>query len=151
MPVITVETPIAAPPDRCFDLARDATVHAQSLAHTGERVVSRTGSGLLALGDTVTWEAKHFGVRQRLTARITRFEPPQRFTDEMVRGAFKGFTHTHEFVPMADGTLMIDTFDYAAPLGILGRLAERLFLTRYMRRLLAERGQHLKRLAEAEG
>ena len=36
---------------------------------------------------------------------------------------------------------MIDMFDYAAPLGPLGRLAEALFLDRYMRRLLVERQQ----------
>jgi ligand-binding SRPBCC domain-containing protein len=102
----------------------------------------------MGLGDTVTWEATHFGVRQRLTARLTRFERPRLFEDEMVRGAFRSFTHTHEFRPAGAGTVMVDTFRYTAPLGVLGLLADRLFLERYMRRLLTERAAFLKRAAE---
>jgi ligand-binding SRPBCC domain-containing protein len=150
MPVVRLEMYIAAPPERCFDLARDTTIHQQSLGHTGERLVAGPAHRLLTLGDTVTWEGRHFGVRQRLTARITRFEPPHRFTDEQVRGAFRRFIHTHEFIPEAGGTRMIDTFDYTAPLGPLGKLADALFLARYMRRLLHRRNLHLKQLAEAE-
>jgi ligand-binding SRPBCC domain-containing protein len=67
----------------------------------------------------------------------------------MVRGAFRSFTHTHEFRAADGGTLMIDTFRYASPLGPLGRLADFLFLERYMRRLLTERAAFLKRAAEA--
>jgi hypothetical protein len=44
---------------------------------------------------------------------------------------------------------MKDVFDYAAPLGLLGRFADRLFLERYMRRLLEERNQVLKQQAES--
>jgi hypothetical protein len=43
-------------------------------------------SGVMKLGDTVTWEAKHFGIKQHLTSKITAYERPYRFTDEMVQG-----------------------------------------------------------------
>jgi len=148
VPVIRIETLIHAPPDRCFDLARDVEAHVGSTARTHERAVAGVTSGLLGPGDEVTWEAVHLGVRQRLTARITRFDRPNAFEDEMVRGAFRSFTHRHEFRPVDGGTLMIDTFRYASPLGILGALADRLFLERYMRRLLTERNAYLKRVAE---
>ena len=148
MPVIRLETLIHAPPERCFDLARDVGAHTESTARTRERAVGGVTSGLLGPGDEVTWEAIHFGVRQRLTARVTRFEPPHLFEDEMVRGAFRSFTHRHEFRPADGGTLMVDTFRYASPLGVLGVLADKLFLERYMRRFLAERAAHLKRAAE---
>jgi ligand-binding SRPBCC domain-containing protein len=149
MPTIRVETRIEAPVERCFDLARDVEVHRRSLARTGERAVGGVTTGLLGPGDTVTWEGRHFGVRQRLTARIAAFERPHRFVDEQVSGAFKGFTHVHEFLPLPGGTLMVDTFRYTSPLGWFGVLADRLFLERYMRRFLAERAAHLKRAAEA--
>jgi ligand-binding SRPBCC domain-containing protein len=148
MPVITIETVIHAPIERCFDLARDPDLHARSLGHTGERVVSRTGQGLLALGDEVTFEGSHVGVRQRLTARITRFEPPHQFEDRMVRGAFRSFSHLHAFRQTETGTVMTDRFEYRAPLGPLGSLAERLFLSRYLRRLLSARAAFLKQCAE---
>jgi ligand-binding SRPBCC domain-containing protein len=149
MPVIRIETIIPAPVERCFDLARDPDLHARSLGQTGERVVSRTGSGLLGLGDVVTFEAKHLGIRQRLTSEITRFERPYLFEDRMVRGAFRSFRHLHAFQPVEGGTLMTDVFAYRAPLGVLGLLAGRLFLTRYLRRLLTARAAYLKTCAES--
>lgn len=150
MPVIRIETVIRAPIVSCFDLARDPDLHARSVAQTGERVVRRTGTGLLGLGDVVTFEARHFGVRQRLTARITRFEPPRVFEDQMLRGAFRSFTHVHAFEQTESGTRMLDVFEYRAPLGPLGWLAERLFLTWYLRRFLTARADFLKQHAERE-
>ncbi len=44
---------------------------------------------------------------------------------------------------------MIDLFTFRAPLGIFGRVAEVLFLTRYMRGLLLTRNRYLKQVAEA--
>jgi hypothetical protein len=38
---------------------------------------------------------------------------------------------------------MIDRLTYSAPLDVLGRIAERLVLTRHLRRLLEERGAFL--------
>jgi len=43
-----------------------------------------------------------------------------------------------------------DVFDYTSPLGILGRMADRLFLVQYMRRLLEERNAIIKTVAESE-
>jgi ligand-binding SRPBCC domain-containing protein len=150
VPTIRIETPIRAPIERCFDLARDPEIHERSAARTHERVVSRTGSGLLGAGDVVTFEARHFWVRQRLTARITRCERPHVFEDEMVRGAFQSFRHVHAFCEVEDGTLMTDTFAFRSPLGPLGALADRLFLTGYLRRFLMARAAFLKRCAEGE-
>ena len=149
MPVIVLRTRVAAPPSRCFDLARDIDLHQRSTAASRERAVAGVTSGLLGRGDEVTWEATHFGVRQRLTSRITEFDPPNRFVDQMVRGAFARFRHEHQFLSIPDGTDMVDIFDYTSPLGPLGRLADGLFLRRYMMRLLRARNAYLKRVAES--
>jgi len=150
MPRIELSLLVAAPPSRCFDLARSIDAHVQSAAATGERAVGARTSGLLALGDEVTWRARHLGVWQELTSRITVFERPLHFRDTMVRGAFARFDHDHYFEPVNDGTLMRDVFEYRAPLGPLGSVAERLFLTAYMRRFLSARMRELKALAESE-
>ena len=149
MPTIRLETPIHAPPERCFDLSLSVDVHAQSQTRARERPVAGVMSGAMRLGDTVTWEAVHFGVKQHLTSRITVYERPTRFTDEMVAGVFQELHHTHLFVPEPDGTRMIDIFTFRAPLGILGRLAETLFLTRYMTGLLRARNAYVKQAAES--
>jgi ligand-binding SRPBCC domain-containing protein len=147
---IHLETFIAAPVEPCFDLMRDVAVHTQSTPGTDERAVAGKTSGLLDQGDEVTWEAVHLGARRRLTVRVTRCEPPRLFEDEQVRGAFGAFRHRHTFQAVAGGTLMVDDVRYTVPLGPLGRLADRLFLERYLRRFLSRRARALKKLAERE-
>jgi ligand-binding SRPBCC domain-containing protein len=148
MPTIRLETYINAPPERCFDLSLSVDMHAQSQAYVHERPIAGVMAGAMHLGDTVTWEAVHFGIKQHLTSQITKYERPSRFTDEMVAGPFQQMHHIHVFVPQPSGTLMIDVFTFRAPLGVLGRLAETLFLTRYMKELLLTRNRYLKQVAE---
>ncbi|MEM9679071.1 MAG: SRPBCC family protein [Bacteroidota bacterium] len=153
MPTIEIKTIINADIYTCFDLARDIDFHASSMEHTKEKAVAGKTSGLISLGETVTWEAIHFGIKQHLTSKITAFESPYYFVDEMVEGAFKSFKHKHLFQQhyKEDGTnytLMTDIFQYKSPLGILGSLADVLFLKRYMIRLLQKRCEMLKTGAE---
>lgn len=150
MPSIVVETRIRAPLARVFDHARDVGAHVESSAFTGERVVEpgRT-SGLLELGDLLTFEGRHLGVRQRLTVRITAMEPPRRFVDEGVRGALRELRHVHEFFEEGDGaTLMRDVVTWRSPFGILGRAADALFVARHMRWFVTEKQARLKSMAE---
>lgn len=152
IPVARIELSlhVAAPAARCFDLARSVDAHVRSTAATHEQAVAGRTSGLLALGDQVTWSARHLGIRQELTSRITAFERPSYFRDSMVRGVFAHFDHDHFFTPAHGGTLLRDVFDYRAPFGPLGWLAERLFLSAYMERFLLTRLRELKALAESD-
>jgi ligand-binding SRPBCC domain-containing protein len=147
----TITTIIRAPPERCFDLARSIDFHAWSMRHTGERPVGGCTTGLIKQGQTVTWRARHLFVTQHLTSVITDFDRPHTFADEQVAGAFHSFRHVHRFTEQDRGvTLVEDIFTFKAPLGLLGRIAELLFLTRYMTRLLQRHHQHLKHAAESE-
>jgi len=101
------------------------------------------------MNDEVTWEARHLGVRQRLTVRVTEFDRPRHFQDAMTSGAFKRMVHDHEFSDHPQGTLMRDRFEFNSPLGILGRIVDRLFLVFYLRRFIRRRNEVLKRLAES--
>lgn len=148
MPVIRHEIFINAPIDVCFDLARNIEVHTETTSKTKERAVAGVTAGLMENGDTVTWEAIHLGVRQKLTAKIIEMEKPTTFTDIMVKGAFHSFTHKHDFIESGTGTMMKDTFSYKAPFGMLGVLANRLFLEKYMGDFIATRAKELKRIAE---
>ena len=149
MAVVTVTTRIAAPRERCFDLARSIDLHVDSMGHTGERAVAGVTSGLIGMGQEVTWEGRHFGVRQRFTSRITAFRPPAHFQDTMVRGAFAAFVHDHDFEPADGGTLMRDRLAFRSPLGPIGAVIDRLLLRRYLERLLQRRNLVIKRAAEA--
>lgn len=150
MPVINLETKISAPIERVFDLSRSIDLHTKSTSKTNERAIAGRTSGLINLNETVTWRAKHFGVYQTLTSKITQFERPFHFRDSMERGIFKRIDHDHFFEEIAGGTLMRDKFDYAAPLWILGNLADLLFLEKYMTRFLQERNRLITKIAESE-
>ena len=150
MSLIQLSTFIAAPPDRLFDLARSIDLHQESADQTNERAIAGVTKGLIGMGETVTWEARHFWIRQELTVRITAFERPLRFQDVMVSGAFKRMKHDHEFIAQPSGTLMVDRFEFQSPLGIIGRVVDRAFLGAYMRRFLLRRNDVLKKIAESE-
>lgn len=141
---------VRAPIERCFDLARSVEAHVASTGQTGERAVAGVTTGLLELHDEVMWRAKHLGVWQRLTSRITAFDRPRHFRDSMVTGAFARFDHDHFFEMDGEACVMKDVFDYDAPLGPLGRLVERVFLDGYMERFLHKRNELLRLLAESE-
>ena len=152
MPRIELSTLIAAPIGRVFDLSRSIEIHQESQVGRSENAVAGKTSGLIEKGESVTWEAVHFGIRQRLSSRIVSMTIPSHFRDSMIAGAFKRFDHDHFFEENPDGTtLMKDVFDYASPMGWLGRIADALFLERYMTKLLAGRNEVIKRKAEFEG
>lgn len=150
MVIIKMVTTVYAPIERVFDLARSVDAHQASTAESKERAVDGVTTGLVGMGDEVTWEANHFGIRQRLKVRITDFDRPVMFADEMVFGAFKSMKHIHNFVEIEGGTKMSDEFKFEAPFGLVGKLAEWVFLKWYMNRFLKIRNRVLKELAESD-
>jgi ligand-binding SRPBCC domain-containing protein len=150
MPKIELTTLINAPIERVFDLARCIDLHTESMNKYREKAVDGITRGLINLNESVTWEAVHFGVKQQLTSKITKFDRPHHFQDTMVSGAFKSFTHDHFFTEIETGTTMKDVFDYCSPFGFAGHIADALFLQSYVTRMLSERNGLIKRVAESE-
>ncbi len=150
MPIVEIHTSITAPIERVFDLCRSVDAHVASAEATGERPVGGVTSGLLGLGDSVTWSARHFGWRWQLTSRISAFDRPRHFRDSMVAGVFRRFDHDHVFEARGAVTNVRDVFDFTSPCGWLGRLADALVVTRHMRRFLTARMLAVKRIAESD-
>ncbi|MCR4314726.1 MAG: SRPBCC family protein [Planctomycetes bacterium] len=148
MTEIRAITFIEAPVEICFDLARDIDLHLKSTARTREIAVAGRTTGLCELGDEITWEATHFFIRQRLKVKITRFDRPHSFTDEMLEGAFKSMRHTHNFRAIDGGTEMEDIFVYSVPYRIFGAMFDQLILKSYMTRFLKARNVVIKKVAE---
>lgn len=145
---IILRTLIDAPAERCFDLSRSIDLHQRSTARTEERAIAGRTSGLIELGETVTWEAKHLGFRQQLTSKITAYEYPNFFVDEMQKGVFKSMYHLHQFECDGEKTIMTDDFQFKSPLGLLGKVADVVFLKNYLTQFLLERNQMIKQYAE---
>ena len=142
MPSIYLETIINAPAERCFDLIRDVRVHSE----TNGAVKSE---GTFGIGQTVTFESKFFGIRQRLTVEVTEFDRPHLLVDEMTASTFKSFKHIHQFVENDGMTLMKDSVIWTSPLGILGRIVDKLLLEKHLKTLVTRRNVKLKAIAES--
>ena len=136
-------TRTSMPRSELFDLARSIDAHKDSMARSREVAVAGVRSGLISLGEQVTWRAWHFGVPIRMTSRITQMEAPDYFVDEQVKGPFRRFRHVHEFSEDPHGTTMVDRIEFAAPFGLVGRVVERLVLARYLQALIETRNRHL--------
>jgi ligand-binding SRPBCC domain-containing protein len=146
--VIQLETVITAPPQACFDMSRSIDVHMGSMANSGEKAVAGVTSGLIGPSEEVTWEARHFGGRFHMTTRITGYQVSRSFVDEQIDGPFASWWHQHIFEATTGGTLMLDRVRYSVPFGVLDRLADGLFLRRYMTRLLIQRNEYINAALE---
>jgi len=150
MPKIELKTEINSTIEICFDLSRSIDLHKISTAKTNEEAIEGTTSGLINLNETVTWQATHFGIRQKLTSKITAFERPKYFRDEQLKGAFKSIYHEHIFEQIDNKVLMTDIFEFKTPFGILGNIFNKLILTNHLRKLLIDRNIVIKDFAETD-
>jgi ligand-binding SRPBCC domain-containing protein len=133
----------ALPVLELFERSRSIDAHTASMSRSREKAVAGVTSGVISAGEQVTWRAWHFGIPLSMTSRITEMDSPRRFVDEQVKGPFSRFRHVHEFREDSGITVMVDRIEFAAPFGPVGRLAERLFLARYLRNLIDVRNRHL--------
>lgn len=148
MSTIYLDTIIKSDIQTVFDLARDIDLHQKSTFKTGEKAIAGRTSGLIELGETVTWKAKHLGVVQTLTTKIISMKKPHHFTDVMLKGVFKSMKHQHIFRQKGENTIMTDIFEFHSPFGAIGRIFNKLYLKNYMKNFLLERNQLIKETAE---
>ncbi|WP_309103928.1 SRPBCC family protein [Microbacterium sp.] len=144
-----LEQVIAAPRHDVFAAALDPELHVRTMARYGETMVEAPAGGVFTEGSSVKRQARHFGIPFRLRSTVFGIDPPHRFSDRQVRGPFASFLHEHAFEEHARGTLMRDTITFSSPFGPIGRLVDRLFMRRYMQRLIAERNAVLAAETEA--
>ncbi|MFB7843009.1 SRPBCC family protein [Microbacterium sp. NPDC056052] len=145
-----LERTIAAPVERVFALSLDVGVHVDSMAAHDERIADGVRAGRMAEGDTVTWDARHFGIRFRMTSLVFDVDAPHAFSDRQIRGPFAEFRHRHTFssvpadsAPGEHGTLMRDEIVFRSPFGPIGRIVDALVMRRHLVRLIEQRNDML--------
>ncbi|MWV51255.1 cyclase [Rathayibacter sp. VKM Ac-2803] len=138
-------TASARPAAEMFDRARDIDLHRASQAGARERAIGGVTTGLIGLGEHVTFRARHFGLPFTLTSTVTAVDAPRSFVDEQTSGPFRTFRHEHRFEQAANGSVMIDRVRFSVGFGPAGRVVERLLLATHLRRLIVERGRFLAR------
>jgi ligand-binding SRPBCC domain-containing protein len=148
--IVIVETYVETSIEKCFDAARDINLHTRTVwRYTREKAIDGVKQGLINLGESVTFKATHFGIRQMLTSKIVEYNRPYIFIDEMQKGAFKRMKHTHEFKEQGEGTVMKDILEFQSPFGIVGILFDSIILKYYMNKFVKDRNNKLKFLLES--
>ena len=150
MPHIHLTLFIAAPVDRVFNLSRSINLHQISTIDTNEKAIGGVLNGLININETVTWQAKHLFKTRQFTSKITAMQSPDFFIDEMLKGDFKSFHHEHHFKAVENGSIMIDVVNFESPYGIIGKIANSLFLKSYIEKLLINRNTVIKDYAETQ-
>jgi ligand-binding SRPBCC domain-containing protein len=150
MTTIYLVTELEADIYTCFDAARAIDIHKLSTKQTNEIAIAGRTSGLCELGDTITWEATHFGIRQQLTVEITQLNRPYFFEDKMLKSAFKSMQHSHFFEEKDTKTIMTDKFEYEVPYSIAGKIFDAIILKHYMTSFLITRNQFIKSTVEVK-
>ena len=150
MPKIHLTSFIAAPIKRVFDLSRSISLHQISTASTNEKAIAGTMNGLINKNETVTWQAKHLFKTRQFTSKIIEMQSPDFFIDEMVKGDFVSFHHQHHFKAAENGTIMIDLISFESPYGVIGKIANSIFLTTYIKKFLIKRNAVIKDYAETQ-
>ncbi len=144
MTELVLRTAIRASADECFRLSLSVDAHTASMGRSKERAIPGVTQGEMALDQSVTWQARHFGIPFRMTSAITAYDCPYRFVDEQQRGPFRAWWHEHTFVERDGSTAMTDVVRYLVPAGPLGRLVDAVRLRAYMQRLLEARNAWLR-------
>jgi ligand-binding SRPBCC domain-containing protein len=135
-------------PAEAFDASLNVDVHTASLARTRERATS-SAAQTLGLGDEVTWHAQHFGLPWTMTSQIVEWDRPRRFVDRQQKGPFVAFRHEHLFEPHVTGTRMTDRIQFTTRMGVVGIVAVRVVLGRYVRKLIETRNRYLADLTSS--
>ncbi|MEM9389133.1 MAG: SRPBCC family protein [Bacteroidota bacterium] len=85
------------------------------------------------------------GIPVRWTTEITHVDEPTYFVDEQRFGPYALWHHQHHFKVVDGGVEMTDIVNYAIPLGILGRLANWLFVGKKVRAIFDYRFEVLEK------
>jgi ligand-binding SRPBCC domain-containing protein len=125
-----------------------------SVAHNLERITPpwlrfevRTPEPVrMQAGALIDYRLRYHGVPLGWTSEIELWEPGRQFVDRQVRGPYGLWHHRHTFTQSPSGTVVEDEVHYAAPLGIVGELAQPLFVERDLRRIFDYRREAVVRI-----
>ena len=97
-------------------------------------------------GQKINYTITLKGIPIRWSSLISLYDPPNSFVDEQIRGPFSLWHHTHTFREKNGGTVIGDYVRYAIPMGIIGRIANNIFVEKDLRYIFQHRQTMISKL-----
>ncbi|RAV98623.1 SRPBCC family protein [Pseudochryseolinea flava] len=108
-------------------------------------IVSISGGEKMYAGQLIRYKIKLFPWwTLHWVTEITHVNEPHHFVDDQRFGPYALWHHQHSFSEDNGGTLMTDELHYAIPFGVIGQLANWLFVGREVSRIFDYRFETLK-------
>ncbi|NHB67690.1 SRPBCC family protein [Bacteroidales bacterium M08MB] len=85
------------------------------------------------------------GIKTNWVTEITQVKEGKYFIDEQRFGPYKFWHHTHKIIPIEEGVVMEDTVLYLPPMGIIGRVANSLFIKKRLDQIFEFRRAKLQK------
>ena len=98
----------------------------------------------MAAGAVIDYRVHVGRVPVRWRTRITKWEPGRSFADLQEAGPYRFWWHEHTFRADGPRTVMEDRVYYTPPLGLFGRLANRVFIRSTLRKIFRYRGDVIR-------
>ena len=109
------------------------------------KVLSFTGQPELHSGQIIQYRVSVLPfVRMKWVSEIANVNEPFEFTDIQKSGPFSFWQHRHSFREVENGTEMTDELLYRVPMGVIGRLANSLFVEREVNAIFDYRNKVLR-------
>jgi ligand-binding SRPBCC domain-containing protein len=139
--VLSTTTVLDAPVERVFDFfSRPENLAVITPPRMGFVIIGV--SGAMGYGTLIRYRIRIAGIPVTWLTGIEVWEPGRRFVDAQLSGPYHCWWHEHVFVPDGDArTIMHDRVLYTPPFGIIGRIANALFIRRELREIFAFRAR----------
>ena len=111
------------------------------------KVLYQTGGSKMYAGQLISYKVSPFPfMRVRWTTEIKTVNDKKLFIDEQKLGPFSLWYHQHHFEVKDGGIEMTDEVAWAVPMGLLGRLANTLFVSKQVTNIFAYRRKAVEKI-----
>jgi ligand-binding SRPBCC domain-containing protein len=108
--------------------------------YMGFQVTSNSGSDTMYAGMIITYIVKPvLGIPMKWVTEISQVKDREYFVDEQRMGPYKMWHHQHKIQIISGGVLMTDIVTYIPPFGLLGVIANSLFIKKQLQHIFSYR------------
>ena len=108
--------------------------------HMGFEVTGNTGKGQMYPGMIITYKVSPLlGIKLNWVTEITHVKDKEYFVDEQRIGPYTMWHHEHKIETIVGGIMMTDIVTYQPPMGILGAIANTLFIKKQLEEIFGYR------------